>query len=55
MSRAFVKESAEEAAPPERMGEARFAKGERNGPVDHFEQRTPRAWASGRAKTAGHV
>jgi len=29
-------------------GEKRFAKGERNGPVDHFERRTPRAWASGR-------
>src|SRR5690348_11389795 len=30
------------------MGEERFAQGERNGPVDHFERRTPRAWASGR-------
>jgi hypothetical protein len=29
-------------------GEERFANGERNGPVDHFEQRTPRAQASGR-------
>jgi len=28
--------------------EKRFAKGERNGPVDHSERRTPRAWASGR-------
>jgi hypothetical protein len=24
-------------------GEKRFAKGERNGPVDHFERRTPEA------------
>jgi hypothetical protein len=29
-------------------GEARFAEGERNGPVDHFEQRTPEAQAKGR-------
>src|SRR6185437_3457301 len=29
-------------------GEERSAKGGRNGPVDHFERRTPRAWASGR-------
>jgi hypothetical protein len=26
-----------------RWGEARLAEGERNGPEDHFEQRTPRA------------
>jgi NAD(P)-dependent dehydrogenase (short-subunit alcohol dehydrogenase family) len=31
-------------------GEERFAEGERNGPVDHFERRTPRAWASGRRR-----
>src|SRR3954463_5227240 len=30
-----------------RNSEERFATGERNGPVDHFERRTPRAWASG--------
>jgi hypothetical protein len=29
------------------MGEKRFAKGERNGPVDHFERRTPEAKAKG--------
>jgi len=28
---------------PERMGEERSAKGGRNGLVDHFERRTPRA------------
>jgi hypothetical protein len=32
-------------------GEERFAEGERNGPVDHFERRTPRAKASGREQT----
>jgi len=30
------------------MGEERFAEGKQNGPGDHFERRTPRAWASGR-------
>ncbi|HEX4105778.1 MAG TPA: hypothetical protein VHX92_06060, partial [Rhizomicrobium sp.] len=30
-------------------GEKRFAAGERNGPVDRFGRRVPRAWASGRA------
>ncbi|HEY5084220.1 MAG TPA: hypothetical protein VII48_06865 [Rhizomicrobium sp.] len=30
-------------------GEKRFAAGERNGPVDRFERRALRAWASGRA------
>jgi hypothetical protein len=36
------------------MGEERFAArqhGERAGPVDLRERGTPRAWASGRAKT----
>jgi uncharacterized tellurite resistance protein B-like protein len=27
---------------------SRGSRSERNGPVDHFERRTPRAWASGR-------
>jgi hypothetical protein len=31
--------------------EERFAGGERNGPVDHSERRTPRTWASAR----GHI
>src|SRR5579872_4684724 len=31
-------------------GEERFANGKYNGPVDHCEQRKPRAWASGRVR-----
>src|SRR5262249_17347398 len=34
-------------------GEERSAEGGRNGPVDHFERRTPRAWASDRTEGAG--
>jgi hypothetical protein len=34
------------------MGEEQFAEGERNGPADHFERRTPEGQAKGRVSTA---